>query len=218
MVAAFTAATTVPAIAENSQLVSKTVAACQATTDLATVTDSLIQIGWTPSVPASLDDREIQSYAATYLVNHLGYGDYSNKRIASTWKLALKNAAGIRNLQIIDGSQKKDRWFVLEQSGSVLRIDSFAHETYGHIHCVLALKEEDSPVTFNRLLGDSGKDPNTLPPIYRLRPKSFESNGFERNLNAAVLNSERISVASDYEVNVSSVYSTFTAKKPERSK
>ncbi|WP_210093333.1 hypothetical protein [Ruegeria sp. HKCCSP346] len=206
------AATPVCAIAKNKDVASETVAACQSTTDLAALTDSLIQIGWTPNVPKELDDRAIRSYAATYLVNHLGFSDYADARIAATWELALKNARGARNLKIVDGSQKKDRWFVLKKTGSVLRIDSLEHETYGQISCVLAFKEEDSPVTFERLLGVSGQDPHTLPPVYHLRGQSAEHNGFKRILNGAILNKERISAVSETEIDVSSVYSTFTSK------
>ncbi len=215
--AAIVAAAPVSAIASNTDIASETVAACQSITDMATLTDAVITIGWTPSVPADLDDRAIQSYAATLLSDQFGFGDVPDPRIAKTWELALKNAAGVRNLKIVDGTQKKDRWFVLEHSGSILRVDSFEHETFGQVNCVIALKDRDSPVSFQKLLGDSGRDPQKLPPVYRLRPQSFESDGLKRNLNGAILNTERISAVSGTEVDVSSVYSSYVVTQPEKS-
>ncbi len=211
------AATPAVSIANGSSIAPKTVAACQSTTDLAALTDALIQIGWTPRVPAQLDDRAIRSYAATFLVNHLGHGDFSDARIASTWNLALKNAAGARNLKIVEGSPQKDRWFVLEQTGSVLRTDSFTHKTHGQIECVITLNRENSPYTFQKLLGSSDQDPRTFPPVHHLRSRQSESGKLKRSLGVAILNTERISAASGSEFDVSSIYTTFVSQQPEKS-
>ncbi|NOD98642.1 hypothetical protein GS610_15655 [Ruegeria sp. HKCCD6228] len=211
------AATTVPAAANEKNFASETIAACQSTTDLASLTDTLTKHGWSVSAPADLDDRAIRSYAATFLYNHLGFGDVPDPRIASTWEQAIKNAAGVRNLKQIETSQKKDRWFVREQSGSILRVDSFEHEVHGRLSCLLALKDEDSPFTFQQLLGDNGRDPQTLPPVYHLRPQSSEGNGLKRSLKGAILNTERISTVSESHIDVATVYSTFTSKHMEKS-
>ncbi len=197
-------------------MASETVAACQSTTDLPTLTYTLIQVGWTPKVPANLDDRAVRSYAATYLPNHLGNGDYSNLRIANTWELALTNAAGARNLKIVDGSEKKDRWFVREQTGSVLRIDSYKSGEFEHIQCVLALKEEDSPTTFAELLEGSDRDPQYLQPILHLQHQSSEDDNLKRSMKGAILNIHRIKSASDTDFDVSSVFTTATTKRPEK--
>ncbi|MEX0368229.1 MAG: hypothetical protein AB3N22_19360 [Ruegeria sp.] len=215
--AAITAATTVPVAAQNTNFASETVAACQSSADLAALTDDFIKIGWTLSAPAELDDRAIRSYAATFLQNDLGYGDVPDPRIASTWERALKNAAGARNLKQIEDSQKQDLWFVRTQTGSLLRVDSFENEIYGQVSCVIAFKDEDSPFTFEQLLGDSGRDPQSLPPVYHLRPQGSEYNGLKRTLNGAILNTERISAVADSEFDTASIYSTLTSKQAEKS-
>ncbi|WP_171136484.1 hypothetical protein [Ruegeria sp. HKCCC1038] len=211
------AVTSAPAGAENYDLASETISACQSETDLAILTDALIQVGWTPKVPANLDDRAIRSYAATYLPNHFGTGDYSDTRIASTWELALKNATGARNLKIVDGSQKKDRWFVRDQTGSVLRVDSYKNGEFEQTSCVLAFKEEDSPITFEKLLEDSDRNPKSLPPVLHLRSQSSEDEELKRSMNGAILNIHRMQSASDPEFDVSSVFTTVTTKRPEKS-
>ncbi|WP_170350629.1 hypothetical protein [Ruegeria atlantica] len=218
LVAAVSAATTAPAVADSSKFASETVAACQSAIDLVTVTDNLIKIGWTHAVPAELDDRAIKSFAASLLSEQFGYGDVADPRIVRTWELALKNAAGTRNLVTFEGTEQKDRWFVKLQTGSVLRISTDEYNTYSQLRCLIALKDEDSPVTFERLLGGSGRDPATLPPVYRLRSQSYESNGLKRVLNSAVLNTERISTVSDIGIDVSSIFSTYVTKQAENSK
>ncbi|AXT27282.1 hypothetical protein D1823_12210 [Ruegeria sp. AD91A] len=216
--AALLAVTSAPAGAENYDPASDAISACQSATDLAILTDALIQVGWTPQVPANLDDSAIRSYAATYLPNHFGTGDYSDTRIASTWELALTNATGARNLKIVDGSEKKDRWFVRDQTGSVLRVESYKNGEFEQTNCVLALKEEDSPTTFEKLLVDSDRDPKSLPPVLHLRSQSSENDTFKRSKNGAILNIHRMQSASDPEFDVSSVFTTVTTKRPEKSR
>ncbi|WP_143030564.1 hypothetical protein [Ruegeria halocynthiae] len=211
------AATTVLAGSNNPDFASKTVRACQATPALANLTDFLLEVGWTLSVPADLDDRAIRSYAATILSNQFGFGEVPDPRISSTWEQSLKNAGGARNLKKIEGSQQKDLWFVWEKTGSVLRVNSFKNDVYFQMNCVIAFKEEDSPITFQRLVEGSGPDPQELPPVYHLQPQISESHGVKRSLNGAILNIERISAVSDSEIDVSSVYTTFLSVRAERS-
>ncbi|MBO9434215.1 hypothetical protein J7394_08365 [Ruegeria sp. R13_0] len=214
-VAAVLAATTVPVAANENGFASETIAACQSTTDLASLTDALTKIDWIASAPADLDDRAIRSYAATFLYHHLGFSDVPDPRIESAWTQALKNAAGARSLKQIEGGQQQDLWFVRTQTGSLLRANGFENASYGQIECVLALKEDDSPTTFRKLLAGSDRDPKTFPPVYHLQPQSSESAGLKRRLNGAILNTERISAVSDSEIDVASVFFTLTSKKPE---
>lgn len=192
-----------------------TISACHSTTDLTILTDELVQLGWAVTAPDELDDRAIESYAATILHHHIGFGEVSNARIKASWDLALATATGARNLVQVADSPTVSLWFVYDDTGSVLRIASFTQGAYSRVSCLASFRASDMQERFQKIWGDTGQNPNALPVFMNLQPVSYEHEDLKLSLNVSVLNSERVSNATGSEIEVSSIFSARTTLEPE---